>query len=127
MLEDEENEYPCCSIAATGKENDHLKKKFVQESLERKRLYNEVIEHKGNIRVFCRCRPISQSELQKGSNSVVEFDYSQDNELQILSSDSSKKQFKFDHVFKPDDNQEDVFAETKPIVTLVLDGYNVCV
>ncbi|CAN0866600.1 Kinesin-like protein KIN-14S, partial [Linum grandiflorum] len=112
---------------ATGKENDHLKKKFVQEFTERKRLCKEVIELKGNIRVFCRCRPINQSELQKGSNSVVEFDSSQDNELQILSSDSSKKQFKFDHVFKPDDSQEAVFAETKPIVTSVLDGYNVCI
>ncbi|CAN0913091.1 Kinesin-like protein KIN-14S, partial [Linum grandiflorum] len=65
--------------------------------------------------------------LQKGSNSVVEFDSSQDNELQILSSDSSKKQFKFDHVFKLDDNQEAVFPKTKPIVTSVLDGYNVCI
>ncbi|CAN0913226.1 Kinesin-like protein KIN-14S, partial [Linum grandiflorum] len=46
--------------------------------------------------------------LQKGSNSVVKFDSSQDNELQILSSDSLKKQFKFDHVFKPDDNQGEV-------------------
>ncbi|CAN0914242.1 Kinesin-like protein KIN-14S [Linum grandiflorum] len=115
------------ALQLLGKENEHLKKKFVQESTERKRLYNEVIELKGNIRVFCRCRPINQSELQKGSNSVVEFDSSQDNELQILSSDSSKKQFKFDHVFKPDDNQEAVFAETKPIVTSVLDGYNVCI
>ncbi|CAN1199491.1 Kinesin-like protein KIN-14S, partial [Linum perenne] len=85
-----------------GKENEQLKKKFVQESTERKRLYNEVIELKGNIRVFCRCRPINQAELEKGSNN-------------------------FDHVFKPDDNQEAVFGETKPIVTSVLDGYNVCI
>ncbi|XP_056850968.1 kinesin-like protein KIN-14S, partial [Raphanus sativus] len=47
--------------------------------------------------------------------------------LQILSTDSSKKHFKFDHVFKPEDSQETVFAQTKPIVTSVLDGYNVCI
>ncbi|CAN1199488.1 Kinesin-like protein KIN-14S, partial [Linum perenne] len=115
------------ALQLLGKENEQLKKKFVQESTERKRLYNEVIELKGNIRVFCRCRPINQAELEKGSNNVVEFDSSQDNELQILSTDSSKKHFKFDHVFKPDDNQEAVFGETKPIVTSVLDGYNVCI
>ncbi|KAJ4829326.1 hypothetical protein Tsubulata_015556 [Turnera subulata] len=76
-----------------------LKKKYLQESSERKRLYNEVIELKGNIR----------------------------NDLQIVTSDSSKKQFKFDHVFGPDDSQEAVFAQTKPIVTSVMDGYNVCI
>ncbi|KAH8507328.1 hypothetical protein H0E87_009738, partial [Populus deltoides] len=41
--------------------------------------------------------------------------------------DSSKEQFKFDHVFGPEDNQEAVFVQTKPIVASVLDGYNVCI
>ncbi|XP_065854561.1 kinesin-like protein KIN-14S [Euphorbia lathyris] len=109
--------------------NEHgvLKKKYIDESSERKRLYNEVIELKGNIRVFCRCRPLNQVEISNGSNCVVEFESSLDNELQIISSDSSKKQFKFDHVFRPEDNQDAVFAQTKPIVTSVLDGYNVCI
>lgn len=88
-----------------GREYEVLKKKYLDESSERKRLYNEVIELKGNIRVFCRCRPINQAEVANGSSSVVEFDPSQENELQIVSSDSSKKQFKFDHVFKPEDSQ----------------------
>ncbi|GLT94955.1 hypothetical protein SLE2022_126640 [Rubroshorea leprosula] len=104
-----------------------LKNKYLQEYSERKRLYNEVIELKGNIRVFCRCRPINQVEVTNGCTSVVEFDPSQENELHIISSDSSKKQFKFDHVFGPQDGQEAVFAQTKPIVTSVLDGYNICI
>ncbi|KAL9142691.1 hypothetical protein ABFS82_14G187300 [Erythranthe guttata] len=110
-----------------NEECDLLKKKYLEECSERKKLYNEVIELKGNIRVFCRCRPMKQDEIAKGSTSVVDFDSSQENELQIISSDSSKKQFKFDHVFKPEDNQEDVFVQTLPIVTSVLDGYNVCI
>ncbi|GAV63164.1 Kinesin domain-containing protein [Cephalotus follicularis] len=110
-----------------GNEYEVLKKKYLDEISERKRLYNEVIELKGNIRVFCRCRPLNQSEITNGSSVVVEFDSSLENELQIVSADSSKKQFKFDHVFKPDDNQETVFAQTKPIVTSVLDGFNVCI
>ncbi|XP_004304995.1 PREDICTED: kinesin-5-like [Fragaria vesca subsp. vesca] len=108
-------------------EHELLKKKYLAESSERKRLYNEVIELKGNIRVFCRCRPLNQNEISNGYNSVIEFDSSLDNELQVLSSDSSKKQFKFDHVFRPKDDQEAVFAQTKPIVTSVLDGFNVCI
>lgn len=47
--------------------------------------------------------------------------------MQITSSDSSKKHFKFDYVFGPEDNQEAVFVQTKPIVASVLDGYNVCI
>ena len=86
-------------------EHELLKKKYLQESSERKRLYNEVIELKGNIRVFCRCRPLNQNEITSGSTSIVDFDSSQDNELQVICSDSSKKQFKFDHVFRPEDNQ----------------------
>ncbi|GFZ02956.1 P-loop containing nucleoside triphosphate hydrolases superfamily protein [Actinidia rufa] len=108
-------------------ESELLKKKYLEECSERKRLYNEVIELKGNIRVFCRCRPLNQDEIANGSSSIVDFDSSQENELQITCSDSSKKQFKFDHVFRPEDNQEAVFVQTSPIVTSVLDGYNVCI
>ncbi|WCJ43156.1 Kinesin-like protein KIN-14S [Euphorbia peplus] len=115
------------TLRLLSKEHAILKKKYMDESSERKRLYNEVIELKGNIRVFCRCRPLNQAESSNGSNCVVEYDSSLDNELHIISSDSSKKQFKFDHVFRPEDNQDAVFAQTKPIVTSVLDGYNVCI
>ncbi|KAK3200268.1 hypothetical protein Dsin_023683 [Dipteronia sinensis] len=115
------------TLRVLGNEYELLRKKYIDESSERKQLYNEVIELKGNIRVFCRCRPLNQAEIANGSSSVVEFDSSLENELQIVSSDSSKKQFKYDHVFKPEDSQEAVFAQTKPIVTSVLDGYNVCI
>ncbi|XP_021742486.1 kinesin-like protein KIN-14S [Chenopodium quinoa] len=108
-------------------ESELLKKKYIEEYAERKRLYNEVIELKGNIRVFCRCRPLNQDERASGSTSVVEIPPSQDHELNITCADSSKKQFKFDHVFGPQADQEEVFAQTSPIVTSVLDGYNVCI
>ncbi|TQD79779.1 hypothetical protein C1H46_034642 [Malus baccata] len=103
------NSFPDPSVLNTiqllSMEHELLKKKYLDESSERKRLYNEVIELKGNIRVFCRCRPLNQTEISSGSGSVVEFESSLDNELQVICSDSSKKQFKFDHVFRPEDNQ----------------------
>ncbi|KAG6586262.1 Kinesin-like protein KIN-14S, partial [Cucurbita argyrosperma subsp. sororia] len=115
------------TLQLLGTEHELLKKKYLGEVTERKRLYNEVIELKGNIRVFCRCRPLNESELTNGSTSVIEFDSSQDNEIQVVSSDSSKKQFKFDHVFKTKDGQETVFGQAKPVVASVMDGYNVCI
>ncbi|KAF8392450.1 hypothetical protein HHK36_022792 [Tetracentron sinense] len=108
-------------------EYENLKKKYLEESSERKRLYNEVIELKGNIRVFCRCRPLNRDEVANGSSSLVDIDPSHENELQIICSDSSRKQFKFDHVFGPHDNQEAVFAQTSSVVTSVVDGFNVCI
>lgn len=95
-----------------GAEYELLKRKYLKESTERRRLYNEMIELKGNIRVFCRCRPLNESEKANGSASVINFDSSSDNELQVICSDYSKKQFKFDHVFKPEDNQGIIDATT---------------
>ncbi|PIA44834.1 hypothetical protein AQUCO_01700433v1 [Aquilegia coerulea] len=110
-----------------GSEHETLKKKYLKECLERKRLYNEVIELRGNIRVFCRCRPLKQEEITSGCSSIVEFNSSEDTELQIVCADSSRKQFKFDHVFAPQVGQEAVFAQISPLVTSVLDGFNVCI
>ncbi|KAJ4954257.1 hypothetical protein NE237_011040 [Protea cynaroides] len=115
------------SLQSLSTEHETLKKKYLEEYSERKRLYNEVIELKGNIRVFCRCRPLNQDEIASGLPSVVDFDGCQDSELQIICSDSSKKQFKFDYVFGPHDNQEAIFAQTSPVVNSVLDGFNVCI
>jgi kinesin family member C2/C3 len=82
-----------------------LKKKYTDECAERRRLYNELIELRGNIRVFCRCRPLSSDEVNRGCLSVVEIDPSQESELQFVPSEKERKPFKFDHVFGPEDDQ----------------------
>ncbi|KAK9070716.1 hypothetical protein SSX86_011118 [Deinandra increscens subsp. villosa] len=104
-----------------------LKNRCHLECSKRRRLYNEVIELKGNIRVFCRCRPLNDEEIAKGSTSVVDFYSAKENELKIKGSNSSEKRFKFDHIFRPEDNQEAVFAQTSPLVVSVLDGFNMCI
>ncbi|MBA0688542.1 hypothetical protein Goari_006319, partial [Gossypium aridum] len=81
----------------------------------------------GNIRVFCRCRPLSKEEISTGSAQVVDFDAAKDGDIGILTGASTKKTFKFDRVYTPKDNQVDVFADALPLVTSVFDGYNVCI
>ncbi|KAK1372796.1 hypothetical protein POM88_028989 [Heracleum sosnowskyi] len=49
--------------------------------------------------------PLNQDEIAKGYCSMIDLSSSQENDLQVICSDSSRKQFKFDHVFKPEDNQ----------------------
>lgn len=59
----------------------------------------------GNIRVFCRCRPLSKEEVASGYTTAVDFDAAKDGDIGITSNGSTKKSFKFDRVFTPNDNQ----------------------
>ncbi|CAL4900603.1 unnamed protein product [Urochloa decumbens] len=106
---------------------DGLKKKYMDECAERKHIYNELIELRGNIRVFCRCRPLNSDEVTRGCSSVVEIKASQETNLQFISSEKERKTFKFDRVFGPEDNQEVVFSETVPVIRSVMEGFNVCI
>ncbi|KAH7436395.1 hypothetical protein KP509_05G018100 [Ceratopteris richardii] len=113
-------------VQALVDELQDLKKKFVKQGQDLRLYYNQVLELKGNIRVFCRCRPLSAAEISMGAASIVEFDSTRDNEL-VICSNGAKKTFKFDRVFSPSNGQSDVFSDTAPVVVSVLDGYNVCI
>ncbi|GAA0168157.1 microtubule binding motor protein [Lithospermum erythrorhizon] len=106
---------------------EDLKLKYNEEQVKRRKLFNELQQTKGNIRVFCRCRPLSRREVAAGCTMVVDFDAAKDGELGVLTGGSLKKTFKFDHVYTPKDDQVDVFADASPMATSILDGYNVCI
>ncbi|XP_019422125.1 PREDICTED: kinesin-like protein KIN-14R isoform X2 [Lupinus angustifolius] len=109
------------------KQCEDLKVKYNEEMTQRKKLFNEVQEAKGNIRVFCRCRPLNKVEISVGCSTVVDFDAAKDGCLGILTSGSTKKSFRFDRVYTPKDDQVDVFADASSMAVSVLDGYNVCI
>ncbi len=103
-----------------------LKENYEKELRMRKKLFNQLQELKGNIRVYARVRPLSDKELQDKRNLDV-MSFLRDGELRI--ENSAKKQvhtFEFERVFKPDSKQEDVFDEVQDLVTSVIDGFNVC-
>ncbi|KAF8413547.1 hypothetical protein HHK36_001538 [Tetracentron sinense] len=109
------------------REHIDLKNKFIEGAKERKELYNKVLELKGNIRVFCRCRPLNKEEVAEGASMAIDFDSAKDGELMVKANGAPKKVFKFDAVFSPPAEQGDVFEDTAPFATSVLDGYNVCI
>ncbi|RLM97678.1 kinesin-like protein KIFC3 isoform X1 [Panicum miliaceum] len=90
-----------------------LKEKFSEEAKERKDLYNKLIELK--------------EEIAEGASMAIDFESAKDGELIVKGHVSSKKVFKFDSVFSPEEDQEKVFEKTAPLATSVLDGFNVCI
>ncbi|KAE8683607.1 putative glycosyltransferase [Hibiscus syriacus] len=93
---------------------------------ENRKLYNLVQDLKGNIRVFCRIRPIFCAEARN----VIDF-IGEDGSLVISDPLKSKKDgrkvFQFNRVFGPSATQDDVFNDTQPLIRSVMDGYNVCI
>ncbi|ESQ46176.1 hypothetical protein EUTSA_v10000025mg [Eutrema salsugineum] len=114
-------------VQALVSQCEDLKQKYSEEQAKRKELYNYIQETKGNIRVFCRCRPLNKEETSTRCATTVDFEGAKDGELGVITGNNSKKSFKFDRVYTPKDGQVDVFADASPMVVSVLDGYNVCI
>ncbi|PSR95637.1 Kinesin-like protein [Actinidia chinensis var. chinensis] len=95
----------------------------------RRKLHNTILELKGNIRVFCRVRPLLSDE-DLGTEPKV---YSYPTTAETLGrgidviQNGQKSSFTFDKVFVPDAGQENVFVEISQLVQSALDGYKVCI
>ncbi|XP_077253991.1 kinesin-like protein KIN-14D [Tasmannia lanceolata] len=96
----------------------------------RKKLHNTILELKGNIRVFCRVRPILPDDDCGGAEMAV-VSYPTTTELLgrgiDLVQSGQKYPFTFDKVFSHEASQDDVFVEISQLVQSALDGYKVCI
>ncbi|KAK6242988.1 hypothetical protein QUC31_009397 [Theobroma cacao] len=94
---------------------------------ENRKLYNQVQDLKGNIRVYCRVRPF----LNGQSNSLSSVDNIDDSTIAIITPSKygkeGRKSFTFNKIFSPSVTQAEVFSDTQPLIRSVLDGYNVCI
>ncbi|KAL0348062.1 UNVERIFIED_CONTAM: Kinesin-like protein KIN-14I [Sesamum angustifolium] len=98
-------------------------KKVLEEN---RKLYNQVQDLKGNIRVYCRIRPFLPGQANR-LNPVEDVD---ERTIEISATSKNgkgKKSFTFNKVFGPSAKQEEVFVDTQPLIRSVLDGYNVCI
>ncbi|XP_051631854.1 kinesin-like protein KIFC1 [Manacus candei] len=106
--------------------------------MERRRLHNDIQELKGNIRVFCRVRPVlpQESERQRGLHHL-HFSPQDPKTLVLTRPDEShvgrerrpelRYDFSFDRVFPPGASQQEIFQEIQLLVQSALDGYPVCI
>jgi len=104
-----------------------LADKYKREYHERKKLFNLVQELRGNIRVFCRIRPMNQNEKQQEKVQIITYPEQDENELYITKKDGRHSKYEFDVVFKPGSTNTDVFQGVSDLCMSVLDGYNVCI
>ncbi|GFP89974.1 kinesin-3 [Phtheirospermum japonicum] len=103
--------------------------KIVEGEKLRKKLHNTILELKGNIRVFCRVRPLLSDDGAGTDAKVVSFPTSMEalGRGIDLTQNGQKHSFTFDKVFMPDNSQVDVFVEISQLVQSALDGYKVCI
>uniref|UniRef100_A0A1J3EZW6 Kinesin-4 n=1 Tax=Noccaea caerulescens TaxID=107243 RepID=A0A1J3EZW6_NOCCA len=93
---------------------------------ENRKLYNQVQDLKGSIRVYCRVRPFLPGQ-SSFSSTVGNME---DDTITINTASrhgKSLKSFTFNKVFGPSASQEEVFSDMQPLIRSVLDGYNVCI
>lgn len=106
------------SEKGTMEEIEEVRALYRKEALQRKLLYNQLQELRGNIRVFCRARKDDRAD------NCLKFPSDQD--IVCIHPQQGKKMFSFDKVFDMSSTQEAIFEETKAIITSCADGYNVC-
>ncbi|XP_065769062.1 kinesin-like protein KIFC1 isoform X3 [Muntiacus reevesi] len=112
--------------------------------MERRRLHNQLQELKGNIRVFCRVRPVLAGESTPSpgflqfpsgpcgpSDPPTRLSLSRSDERRGTLSGApaapTRHDFSFDRVFPPGSGQDEVFEEISMLVQSALDGYPVCI
>ncbi|XP_059256003.1 kinesin-like protein KIFC1 isoform X2 [Mustela nigripes] len=112
--------------------------------MERRRLHNQLQELKGNIRVFCRVRPVLPGEPTPSpgfllfpsgpggsSDTPTRLSISRSDErrgtLSGTPAPTTRHDFSFDRVFPPGSGQDQVFEEIAMLVQSALDGYPVCI
>ncbi|XP_061753248.1 kinesin-like protein KIFC1 [Nerophis ophidion] len=100
--------------------------------MERRRLHNTIQELKGNIRVFCRVRPLVGGGLSKhiqlapADDKTITLAKTEESHTGRSADTQKNYNFSFDRVFGPQASQQEIFEEMSLLVQSALDGYNVC-
>ncbi|MCJ8730829.1 hypothetical protein PDJAM_G00188850 [Pangasius djambal] len=101
--------------------------------MERRKLHNTIQELKGNIRVFCRVRPLLSNreatiphiQLPAHDNKAITLAKIEESHVGRAAETQKNYIFSFDRVFGPHSTQSEVFEEISLLVQSALDGYNV--
>ena len=84
----------------------------------RKKYHNELVELKGNIRVFCRVRPVIKED-GVCANMAVSPDADDEDVLVVENSKGRNQSFEMDRLFTPEVSQQEVCVCIDVIVYLL--------
>ncbi|XP_034525362.1 kinesin-like protein KIF25 isoform X3 [Ailuropoda melanoleuca] len=114
--------------------------RYELETQKRKVLHNRLVELKGNIRVHCRIRPLlpfdkeldDAASRDSPSSMPAGVVHAVDDETILVKCDRPahaliNKTYNFERVYGPAESQHVVFGDVCPLLTSLLDGYNVCI
>jgi DNA replication protein DnaC len=79
------------------------------------------------VRVYCRVRPFSKTELADPENRKGCIEIQDEFSLRVGVEKNRMKDFAFDTVFGMQSTQEEVFEDTKRLIQSAVDGYSVCI
>ena len=115
-------------------QRDDARTTLAEEAFRRREAHNKLQRMRGNIRVFCRVRPLLPHERAAGETVAVRCKGTSELTLtttrrSAMASSSKEKTstFNFDEVFSADATQARVWSEVKPLVVSVLDGFHACI
>ncbi|XP_052808356.1 kinesin-like protein KIF25 isoform X2 [Mya arenaria] len=109
--------------------------RHAKEKKRRQELHNLLMELRGNIRVHCRVRPLMDFDRGgedsrmlggSGTKSEVVVHYMDDENVCVRTTKHNKV-FEYERVYSPAEAQDSVFDEVSPMLTSLLDGYNICI
>ncbi|XP_061193332.1 kinesin-like protein KIF25 isoform X2 [Saccostrea echinata] len=112
-----------------------ITERHAKEKKRRQELHNILMELRGNIRVHCRIRPLMEFDCgnedsgslgKPGTRSEVVVHFVDDENVCCRTAKHNKV-FEYERVFGPTESQNDIFEEVQPMLTSLLDGYNICI
>lgn len=105
-------------IKTIYEETHYLQQEALRARTNEKKLRNEILNLKGNCRVYCRIRPNKTNSTSNNANKIT---YSE-NKLKI-----NENSFEVDRIFGVNAQQREIFDEMELFVENVLDGYKLCI
>lgn len=128
-------------LLKTEMEMVEFRQRYIKEKSRRMTLHNTLVEIRGNIRVHCRLRPsIGRLDAPGDEDSLGMAGTPSEKVVELLDEEKilvkpskpiggqfQKKEFEFERVYGPETDQQSLFEDVAPLLTSLLDGYNVCI
>jgi len=111
-----------------ARENDDLNRIVLELKKKLVTMNDKVVELQGNIRVFCRVRPVLSEEKAKlGISDADLAAHIRYPDINTIEFSGSRQVFDFDRVFTPETNQSTIFDEVEPVVKSAMGGCRLCI